>query len=456
MLSPTDNELLCHVGPDAPMGRLLRQYWVPALLSSELPVPDGAPLRVRLLGEDLIAFRDTRGRPGFLANACPHRGASLFFGRNEEEGLRCVYHGWKFDVGGQCVDMPNEPAESNFRHKIRITAYPCREIAGTIFVYMGPRLEPPPLPDFEWMLAPAEQTHHRKVLRYCNWVQALEGDLDGSHTSFLHTFLRRADDGKPLANGYRYQDGAPRLQVVLTDYGAMYGYSRNAGEYAVGSNDEYTRITQYLFPFYVMIGGTDPVVGDQGGPEATKAGSRIWVPMDDETTVLWMISSDLVAPEKPTLRNVNDGVPSKYWGIPDEYLPPTSAPGGAWRPVTNRENDYLIDREVQRTLRYVGIPGGQNPEDQAVTESMGRIYTRQREHLGTTDAMIIQVRRRLLQVVKSFAAKGAAPAGVDRPELYRVRSGSAILPRGADWVEATRLSRLCPADRPGAANHAAG
>src|SRR5256885_4134592 len=147
MLSREDNELLCRVGRDTPTGNLLRQYWIPALMSSELPERDGAPVRVRLLGENLIAFRTTSGKIGLIQNACPHRGASLFFGRNEESGLRCVYHGWKFDVEGACVDMPSEPAESNFRNKVRAQAYPGREWGGCIWVYMGPPELSPELPE---------------------------------------------------------------------------------------------------------------------------------------------------------------------------------------------------------------------------------------------------------------------------------------------------------------------
>src|SRR5262245_29096939 len=158
MLSVEDNEILCRVGPGTPMGSLMRHYWIPAVRSDELPAPDCPPVRIRLLGESLIAFRATSGAVGLIQNACPHRGASLFFGRIEEEGLRCVYHGWKFDVSGQCIDMPSEPAESNFRPKIKATAYPCRERGGIIWTYMGPRETPPSLPDLEANMLPAGES----------------------------------------------------------------------------------------------------------------------------------------------------------------------------------------------------------------------------------------------------------------------------------------------------------
>src|SRR5437870_9564421 len=176
MLSKEDNELMCQVGRGTPMGNLMREYWIPAVMSSELPGPDCPPMRLRLLGENLIAFRVTSGKVGIVANACPHRGASLFFGRNEEEGLRCVYHGWKFDVSGQCVDMPSEPAESNFKTKIRATAYPCVERGGAVWTYMGPREVPPPLPHFEANMLPSARAS--RSMRECNYMQSLEGDID--------------------------------------------------------------------------------------------------------------------------------------------------------------------------------------------------------------------------------------------------------------------------------------
>src|SRR4051794_3545449 len=186
MLSTGDNGPVTRVGPGTPMGKLMRGYWVPAGLSSELPHPDCDPLRVLLLGEKLIAFRDTNGQVGLIQNHCPHRGASLFFGRNEEAGLRCVYHGWKFDVTGQCVDMPNEPAESNFKNKVRATAYPCQERNGVVWAYMGPRATPPPLPNLEGNMLPQGEWQANAMQRECNWLQGLEGDIDTSHFSFLH------------------------------------------------------------------------------------------------------------------------------------------------------------------------------------------------------------------------------------------------------------------------------
>ncbi len=186
MLSAQDNELMCQVGAGTPMGDLMRQYWLPALMSKDLPAPDSEPMRLRLLGENLIAFRTTSGAVGVVANACPHRGASMFFGRNEEEGLRCVYHGWKFAVDGECVDMPSEPPESNFRSKVRIGAYPVQERGGVVWTYMGPREVPPPLPGLEINMLGEGGATPSLTMMDANWMQTIEGDLDTAHLGFLH------------------------------------------------------------------------------------------------------------------------------------------------------------------------------------------------------------------------------------------------------------------------------
>ncbi|MDE2900977.1 MAG: Rieske 2Fe-2S domain-containing protein, partial [Chloroflexota bacterium] len=182
MLTREENELLCRVGPGTPMGELMREYWMPVTYDWELE-PDGQPQRVRVLGEDLLAWRDTEGRPAFTQERCPHRGAGFFFGRNEHGGLRCAYHGWKFDVGGNCLEMPNEPSTSNFRHKVKITAYPAYDFGGIVWIYMGQHQDnPPPVPQFEWGLVPEDQRgHSHRFIYECNWMQALEGELDSTH-----------------------------------------------------------------------------------------------------------------------------------------------------------------------------------------------------------------------------------------------------------------------------------
>jgi phenylpropionate dioxygenase-like ring-hydroxylating dioxygenase large terminal subunit len=417
VLSKEENQLLTRVGRGTEMGELLRQYWIPALQSQELPGPDCDPLRLRLLGEDLIAFRDTNGRVGFLGNNCPHRGASLFFGRNEESGLRCVYHGWKFDTSGACLDMPNEPAESDFKHKVRAVAYPAEERGGVVWAYLGTRSSPPPLPDLEWMVVPAANRVMSKTLRECNWVQALEGDIDTAHLYFLHsrldvdstTAFRAAD------SGVYHEDRHPRLHLVRTDYGMMYGAQRDEpdGRY-------YWRITQFMMPFHTLF----PPGGLAGVP------GHIWVPIDDHHTMVWFLIWN-------PLDAIPEGEHRLFGANPSAYLPTTSGPLGQWRMAANVGNDYMIDREVQRTKTFTGIPTIPL-QDQAITESMGPICDRSQEHLGSTDAMVIQVRRRLLDAARALQDEQITPPGVDNPEQYRVRTASVVLDRDADWQVATR------------------
>jgi phthalate 4,5-dioxygenase len=429
MLSREDNELVCRVGPGTPMGNLLREYWIPVLQSEDLASSDSDPLRVKLLGEDLIAFRDTAGDVGLLANNCPHRGASLFFGRNEEHGLRCVYHGWKFDTTGQCIDMPNEPAESDFRTKVKAVAYPCREVNGIVWTYMGARREPPPLPQLGWALVPAEQRQALRYARACNWLQALEGDIDSSHVNYLH---RRLDSQDSLSTAPRMfvstdQDrqhfhyfrgnGAPTLQVLDTDVGVTYGAKRPGD-----SAQDFWRITQFLLPFYTSIPGT-----------AAMGSAKIWVPLDDEHTMIWEPSWSLTGAELSAEDRAGRSgrVPARG------FAPHTSDPLSRWNFAEDRSNDYGIDRQRQKTVNYTGLDSSNPLQDGAIQETMGAILDRTIEHLGSTDAMIIRVRRRLLEVVRAHRDDAEMPPGIDQPELYRRRGVQLTLPQGANWLEST-------------------
>jgi phenylpropionate dioxygenase-like ring-hydroxylating dioxygenase large terminal subunit len=424
MLSIEDNEIMCRVGPGTPMGGLMREFWIPALMSSELPVNDGPPFRLRLLGENLIAFRDTNGNVGIFPTACPHRGASMFFGRNEEAGLRCVYHGWKFDVTGACVDMPSEPAESNFKNKVRIHAYPTRERGEVVWVYMGPREldRLPPLPDIETNMSPPGVNSANKILRECNYVQALEGDIDTSHISFLHRNLQEdAFAATPDEfNKYVGADSAPRYMVDETEYGTIYGAYRPAEE-----DSYYFRIGQFVLPFYTM-----PGTGKLG--YGGRRGFRAWVPVDDDHTMFFTIG----APRGYNMFG-NAATPQPPPDNRNRFMPETTDfAKGRWRLAANAENDYMIDREAQKTVNYTGI-GNIHLQDQAITESMGPVYARQNEHLGTSDSMIIRTRRRLIKAAKAHRDEGVIPSVVDHPELYRVRSGGTVIPRNADWLQAT-------------------
>ncbi len=427
MLRTEDNEYICRVGPGTPMGALLRQYWVPAMLSSELPRPDGPPVRVLLLGEKLIGFRDSRGRAGLLGNFCPHRGASLFFARNAQCGLRCVYHGWKFDVDGRCVDMPSEPPDSNFKDKVRAKAYPCAERGGIVWTYMGPRSVPPPLPDLEATQLPEGEYTAMAYQRECNWLQGLEGDIDTAHIGFLHFGSESADDyPEGTFKHYALKDRAPRYTVLDTPYGAMYGAYRPAGP-----GQYYWRIAQWMFPFWTM-----PPTGLLGGHMVARA----WVPMDDEHMMMFMVVPALTAEQRARRGSGGPG--------PIELLPNTTGWYGRFRLVAREENDYLMDRDAQeRDEEYSGITGI-HLQDQAITESMDPIYDRTQEHLGSSDAMVIRVRRLLLKAARALAADGAVPPGVDSPEVYRQRSGGVILDESADWVAATRSLRAAYVPHP--------
>jgi phenylpropionate dioxygenase-like ring-hydroxylating dioxygenase large terminal subunit len=399
------------------MGDLMRQYWLPAMLSRELPQPDSDPVRVMLLGEQLIAFRDTRGNLGLIQNNCPHRGASLFFGRNEEAGLRCVYHGWKFAVDGGCVDMPNEPAESDFRNKVKATTYPCKERGGIVWAYLGPKSVPPPLPDIEANMLPDGQAD--AVFRECNWLQALEGDIDTSHLGFLHMGMLDAASMEPGTFGYyTIADRRPKYQVVDTDAGTMYGAYRPAEPPMV-----YWRIAQFLFPCYALI---------PGGVLGREILTRAWVPVDDEHTMYF-----------------NMGAPGATRGMDFSLaLPNTTDWYGRFRLAQNATNDYQIDRARQRShASFTGL-STIHLEDQAITESMGAILDRSNEHLGTADTMVIRTRRRLLDAARALAEQGTPPPGCEDPSVYHARSGSVFLPEGADWIEATRHLREAFVDHP--------
>jgi phthalate 4,5-dioxygenase len=432
MLSREDNELVTRVGPGTPMGNLMREYWVPAMLASELPAADCDPVRVMLLGEKLIGFRDSNGKPGLIQNHCPHRGASLFFGRNEEAGLRCVYHGWKFAADGTCVDMPNEPAESDFKHKVKAVAYPCQERGGIVWAYMGPRHEPPSLPDLEPNMQPDDKVVLAAMQRECNWLQGLEGDIDTSHLGFLHLGAVQPDDTRPETFAYyTVNDRAPRYQVVDTDYGAMYGAYRPGPD-----GQHYWRFAQFLFPFYAMI---------PTGVLGLQVLARAWVPMDDDHMMFYSMGSEASQAQSSNV-NANRRMVRQR---PGEMLQPNTTDWyGRFRLEANARNDYLIDRERQRRKEdYTGIPGI-HTQDQAITESMGTIYNRTQERLGTSDVMVIRVRRRLMEAARALAERGLTPPGVDNPEVYRQRSGGAFLPQDANWIEATTELRKAFVDHP--------
>jgi phthalate 4,5-dioxygenase len=411
MLSREDNELLTRITSGTPMGDTMRRYWIPALMTSELVEPDGAPVRVRLLGEDLVAFRDTEGRVGLLDEYCPHRRASLFFGRNEGCGLRCAYHGWKYDVDGRCVDMMNEPEELHFKDKIHITTYPTVEMGGIIWTYMGSKEHTPPPPKFAWTQAPATHRNVTKVIQECNWLQALEGGIDTSHAPIMHRLITHntTRPGLKLSNPF-VRGKAPHLVVDITDYGYQY-----AGLRPLDETDMHIRTYHFVMPFHQIR----PSQSDAGQPMVA---GHIWVPMDDDNTMVynWMYcltDTPMTDQERLEVRAGNG---------------PMDVDQTTFRSRKNRANNYLIDRQVQKTETFTGIDGI-NIQDRAIQESMGRICDRTREHLGPADKAIIQARRLLLGAVKTVQA-GGTPAGV-APSYYPLRASEGVIPRDADWRE---------------------
>jgi phenylpropionate dioxygenase-like ring-hydroxylating dioxygenase large terminal subunit len=406
------------------MGDVLRRYWQPILLERELAEPDGEPVRVQLLGEDLLAFRDSSGRIGLLDEFCPHRRVSLWFGRNEEDGLRCVYHGWKFDVAGTCVDQMNEP--ESFAHKVKITAYPTCEVGGIIWAYLGPKEKQPPPPNFAWTQVAATHRHASKVIEECNWLQALEGGIDTSHAPILHRTLlpKNATPGVDPRTPF-VRSSAPKLEVDLTDYGYRYFGVRQLPE-----GGEYVRGYHYVMPYTQLRPSQVQLDGSLRG----YGPGHFWVPMDDHTTLVWNFQyswedAPLTDADRRETGNGNG---------PDHVDQATV------RPFANRSNSYKIDRQVQKTQTYSGIPGV-NTQDRALQETMGAVVDRSKEHLGPADKAIIATRRLLQDAIKTVR-DGGDPPGVGT-SYYRVRAIERIIPDGESWRD-TIVPLMYPGDSP--------
>jgi len=421
MLSQEDNELLCRVGKGTPMGELLRRFWLPALLSAELAEPDGHPKRLRIMGEDLLAFRDSRGQVGIVEAYCPHKLAPLFFGRNEECGIRCVYHGWKFDTRGNCVDIPNLPATANvqaLRERARIVAYPVREAAGLVWVYMGPGEVMPPLPGFEWLGVAPEQVQVARWLQRSNWAQGMEGEIDTSHVSFLHRTL--SGPQSPTLPAAMW-DGAPTITLKETDYGFIYGARRESeapGQY-------YWRVTQWFLPMFSMI-PNDPA-------DRYPRGGRAWVPVDDDHVTIFTYSYRHDGPlteEHRAMFKSGVGFPPPIaegtFTLPDGYVMDT------FLPQATRENDYLVDRRRQKSVSYAAVTAITD-QDRSLQENMrsqpgfgpGRRVDRSREMLVPSDLPVVTARRMLLKQAKELQ-RGIEPALAHRPEAFDHRSVAAM------------------------------
>jgi nitrite reductase/ring-hydroxylating ferredoxin subunit len=420
-LSAQQNAELSETGAGTPMGELFRRYWIPALLAEELPGPDCPPVRVELMGEKLVAFRASDGRIGLLDEFCAHRGVSLWFGRNEECGLRCPYHGWKYDVTGRCVDLPSEPEASAMRTRIKLKAYPTLEQGGVIWAYLGPPALRPEPPALEWSLVPDARSFLSKRLQECNYLQAMEGGIDSSHVSFLHGGAMKRD---PLfagskGNEYNERDRMPVFDVVPFAGGLLIGARRQAGE-----DKYYWRITPWIAPFYTLIPprGGHPISG------------HAWVPIDDRRCWAWSISYHprraLTQQELAAMRGGH--------GIHVKYVP------GTFVPLANKSNDYLIDREAQRAgLSFSGVDGI-GMQDASLQESMGPIADRTREHLVSTDNGIIMTRRALLAAAR--ANREGKPIPALAAEAQRVRSCAIELPRDVAFAAGARHGLFCDLD----------
>jgi phthalate 4,5-dioxygenase len=401
LLPQQENEQLTRVGPGTPMGALMRRYWIPAAFSTQIAKPDGPPVRVRLLGENLVLFRDSTGRIGMLDEKCPHRTASLFFGRNEQSGLRCVYHGIKFDVEGNCVDVPCVPQMSdthraNMQKQLAIKSYPCIERGEVVWTYMGPPEQKPEFPDLEWTLIPPSQRYTTRHVQECNWLQALEGGFDATHLSFLH-----GAEGDPSRRIV-----ASLYEVIPTDFGFVVGTGRERGDGTIMWN-----MNVMLAPFHKIISSI---------PHA----AHVWAPIDDENTMLYSVDFHPSRPlTEEDLARTKAGL-----GIHTENIPGTD------HAIRNRANDYLIDRALQASGEsYTGMKGF-GTQDCAIQESMGPIADRAAEHLLASDAAIVKIRRLLLQMLKDHDAGKALP-GMD-PASYRVRSGRFEAKKGMPFAEA--------------------
>ena len=401
MLSKEDNERLTRVAPGTPMGNVFRRYWLPVLLSSELAQPDGAPVRVKLLGENLVAFRDTTGAAGLVDAFCPHRRAPLFLGRNEKGGLRCVYHGWKFHRSGECLEMPTEPRDSASKTKVRIKSYPVWEGGGMLWTYMGPPADQPPPPDMELTRAPATHRFVSRTVQDCNYLQALEGGLDSSHATILHNVtlgdMSWLDD---------YERTTPKLEVNLTDYGFQYSGTR------VVNGRYWVRVYQYIMPVTQVRGRIAPVRGEKAPPKVPAISGHYWVPIDDVTTSVLNFSYS-ADPNIPMTGEFALASEADYGRAPEDLLPDR-------RLKKNSANEFMIDREVQKTRTFTGI-GGINTQDVAVQEGMGPILDRSEEHLGSTDRAIVMMRRLLLEAIRTVEA-GGRPRGADSSSYRAVRA----------------------------------
>jgi phthalate 4,5-dioxygenase oxygenase subunit len=414
------SEMLVRTGAETPMGKLMRRYWVPILMSSEIAEPDGPQVRVQILGEKLLAFRDTEGHAALISEFCSHRGVSLFFGRNEENGVRCSYHGLKFDRLGKCVDVPSSPQSCA---RMNIKGYPCIERGGLVWAYMGPEDKMPAPPELEWATLPESHVFVSKRVQECNYLQAMEGGIDTAHVSYVHRYEVDADpmhkDTKAL--DYIKADGNVIFEVEKQPFGLTLLGRRN-GE----PDSYYWRVTQWLFPWFTLI----PPFGQHS------LAGHVWVPIDDHNCWAWSVNFH---PHKPLSEEERQQL-GQGLGIHCEYEP------GTFRPKANMDNDYLMDRQAQKDKRAYSGVFGFAVQDSSLQESMGRIQDHEAERLLPTDKAIVMARRMLQEAVVGLE-NGEEPPALN-VSAQHVRAAGILLDRSADPVEWARKHLADSYDQP--------
>ena len=415
MLNAADNTLITRTGPGTPMGDYFRRFWQPVALSCEIAEPDCPPIRVKVLGEALLAFRDTQGRVGLIEPKCAHRGADLFFGRNEDCGIRCIYHGWKYDVDGHCVEMPNVPAGSGYEGKMAIKAYPTREFGDIVWAYMGPREHmPAEVSQLECGTVPASHRYVTKRLQQCNWAQSMEGALDTAHFSFLHMpapALAKNDTMTAAADESRIRwlrnDPLPKFEIIDHEAGFVIGGSRRAD-----GDQLYWRITQFMLPAHSIT--------PSAMPGETLYGYT-WAPVDDESCWIYVYAwhPERALPDDERARYAKGGF-GQFAELGPGYIP-----------LRNRSNDYLIDRTEQKQRSFTGVRGIAE-QDAMAQDSQGLILDRTREHLSPTDVGVVRFRRVMLEGAKALR-DGREPLAAQRHDQYNVRAGGAMAKNGVPF-----------------------
>jgi phthalate 4,5-dioxygenase oxygenase subunit len=410
-----ENELLCRVEGDAAMGQLMRRHWIPACLSEEVAERDGAPVRVRLLGENLVAFRDTNGRLGVLDEHCPHRRASLALGRNEECGLRCLYHGWKVDVEGNVLEMASEPPGSRIIEKAKHKAYPAREAGGLVWTYMGPAET---MTDFEppaFAPKPTARTAIVKIHVPCNWAQILEGQIDSAHSSSLHSsdmVPANVDAAKATDTTWLRPstDKAPRMQCENTSYGFRYAAIRRPIHNP--ETHDYIRTTVYIAPFTCLI-----------PPNNAYNVATVIAPADDINTVFYFLA--WTDGRKP-------GIDQEAWRKFNNAQPGIDLTRD-FHNLRTFENNFGQDRQAMKLGNFTGIPGIPN-QDIAMWETMGRIADRTKDWLGTSDIAVARFRRLMVDAAKAMRDGGPA-LGTTKPHIAHadIASFEGVVPRTTDW-----------------------